>query len=150
MLQKRLDNDVRIAGFPSLAIVGISDRAPQRHPTQIGRSGSPCSNSTQTSAPIGGQDISPLADRGTSARGTRLAQLEAHDAQHIRHLDQKPATLHGIDIVDHRALLSKEFMSVIAGIHTGTFGVNEINPSRDRVKFCLYSPCLMLWLTLFT
>ena len=42
------------AGLPSEAAEGTSDWEPQRQPDQIGRSGSPCSNSAQTAAPIAG------------------------------------------------------------------------------------------------
>ena len=42
------------SGRPRWASGGTSDAPPQRQPTQIGYVGSPCSNSTQTPAPIGG------------------------------------------------------------------------------------------------
>src|SRR4030095_4895931 len=42
------------AGRPSCAARGTSAVEPQRHPTHTGYSGSPCSNSTQTPAPMGG------------------------------------------------------------------------------------------------
>src|ERR1041384_1446422 len=42
------------AGLPALASVGMSDGKPQRQPTQTGLLTSPCSNWTQTPAPIGG------------------------------------------------------------------------------------------------
>src|SRR5205085_4637358 len=43
-----------LTGSPALAIAGTSAADPQRQPTQIGKLGSPCSNSTHTPAPIGG------------------------------------------------------------------------------------------------
>src|SRR6185436_8027155 len=65
------------AGFPALAARGISDCKPHRQPTQIGRSGSPCSNSTHTPAPIGGTMYTPIGGPVGPASGTHgSAQLE--------------------------------------------------------------------------
>src|SRR4051794_8752021 len=64
-------------GSPNLTIGGISDGAPQRQPAQIGRSGSPCSNSTQTPAPIGGKTNTPIGGPVGPASGTQdSAQLD--------------------------------------------------------------------------
>src|SRR6185369_11973181 len=50
----------------------------------------------------------------------------------------------GIDVVEHHPpILPEEFFLSIEA-HGSTRGVSEINPSRPRLKLCLYSPRLML------
>src|SRR4051812_39387596 len=65
------------AGFPPSAASGTSEGSPQRQPVQTGRSGSPCSNSTHTPAPIGGTKYIPIGGPLGPASGTQgSAQLE--------------------------------------------------------------------------
>src|SRR5439155_7324266 len=49
-----------MAGGTARAIAGSSAGLPQKPPTQIGRSGSPCSNSTHTPDPTGGSVNRPV------------------------------------------------------------------------------------------
>src|SRR5262245_2120305 len=64
-------------GSPANARGGTSDGDPQRQPTQTGRAGSPCSNSTHTPAPKGGTRYTPIGGPVGPARGTHgSAQLE--------------------------------------------------------------------------
>ena len=51
---------------------------------------------------------------------------------------------------DREKFLLVKIEKALARIEDGTFGVCEIKPSRDSVKFCLYSPRLMLWVTVRT
>src|SRR6266540_6654824 len=65
------------AGLPACAAKGTSDGRPHRQPTQTGRSGSPCSNSTHTPAPIGGTRYIPIGGPVGPAKGTQgAAQLD--------------------------------------------------------------------------
>src|SRR5437667_4846851 len=65
------------AGLPNLARVGMSEGKPQRQPIQTGLLTSPCSNWTQTPAPIGGTMYTPIGGPVGPARGTQgSAQLE--------------------------------------------------------------------------
>ncbi len=48
------------AGGTACARAGTSAAEPQKQPVQIGKSGSPCSNSTHTPAPIGGTEKMPV------------------------------------------------------------------------------------------
>ena len=53
-----------------------------------------------------------------------------------------------IDVVHHRpAIDAVEFWTFP---HTLTVETEDPTPPRDRLKLCLYSPRLMLWVTLFT
>src|SRR5262245_49429514 len=58
------------AGLPSRAADGTSDCEPQRQPDQIGKDGSPCSNSTHTPAPIAGTKYTPIGVPVGPANGT--------------------------------------------------------------------------------
>src|SRR5258708_17699839 len=58
-------------GNPSLASGGISAVVPHLHPVHMGFSGSPCSNSTQTPAPMGGTMYTPIGAPVGPASGTQ-------------------------------------------------------------------------------
>ena len=68
------------------------------------------------------------------------------------HLDKQPAAHHRVDVVDDRAPELAEQVGIRGGAvrHQATFLCCEITPSRESVKLCLYSPGLMLCVTLFT
>src|SRR5215472_10737855 len=57
-------------GSPSFASGGTSAVVPHLHPDQIGFSGSPCSNSTHTPAPMGGTMYTPIGGPVGPASGT--------------------------------------------------------------------------------
>src|SRR3569833_3720206 len=53
---------------------GTSAAVPQKPPTQMGKSGSPCSNSTHTPLPISGKVNTPMLMPATGTQG--MAQLD--------------------------------------------------------------------------
>src|SRR5712692_8471738 len=79
------------------------------------------------------------------ARGRPCGRYDAAD---VGHCHQDAADLQGIDVVHDRAAVD----AVVFGTfpHTDTVDTEEPTPPRDKLKLCLYSPRLMLWVTLFT
>ena len=58
------------------------------------------------------------------------------------------AELHRVDVVDHGAAVDAEILC--RARHTLTVDTEEPMPPRASEKFCLYSPRLMVWVTLLT
>src|SRR5579864_2821792 len=69
-------------------------------------------------------------------------------AAYIRHRDQDAPGLQWVYIVDYRTAINAVKLRTLS--HTVTVETEDPVPPRDKVKLCLYSPRLMLWLTLFT
>src|SRR5258708_5424005 len=70
------------------------------------------------------------------------------DAANIRHRDHDASDLQRINVIDHRAPINAVVLRTF--FHTVTLEMEEPTPPRARVKLCLYSPRLMLCVTLFT
>ena len=132
-------------GGTVFASAGVSAALPQNPPTQIGKSGSPRSNSTHTPAPIGGTVNRPMLMPATGMQG--IAQLEGEQPGDVGHHRLDAADLQRVDVVDHRAAILAEEGTCA---HTGTVGRVEINPLRASENVCLYSPRLMSCVTLLT
>src|SRR5262249_32483609 len=77
-------------------------------------------------------------------------------AEHVRNLHHDAADLLGIDVLDHQTRVFSVFFcwipacSGLLRTHDGTVGTVDTKPFRLSLKLCLYSPRLILWVTLFT
>src|SRR6185295_40647 len=84
-------------------------------------------------------------------RDTRLGPGRWYRTENVGDHQHQPAALLGVDVLNHRAAKLADEISVwLRRAHGPTAGVCEINPSLESVNDCLYSPCFMLWVTLFS
>ena len=70
------------------------------------------------------------------------------DAGNIRHNDHDAAELLRVNVLNDRAAIHPVIFRSVS--HTLTVETDDPVPPRASVKFCLYSPRLILCVTLFT
>src|SRR6266545_4725734 len=86
-------------------------------------------------------------------RDAWLSPARWYRSQYIWNIRHQAAALFGVNIVEHGAAIFTVITAVGSAsisIHGITTGVCETTPSRESVKLCLYSPRLMLCVTLST
>src|SRR5262249_19156247 len=70
------------------------------------------------------------------------------DVRDVGHDHLDAPDLLGVGVGDHRRPV--EAVELLPFAHAGTLGRVEMRPFRASEKLCLYSPRLMLWVTLLT
>ena len=134
-------------GTPASASAGTSAAMPHQPPVHTGRSGSPASNWTQTPAPTCGTMNVPICLPAIGTQG--IAQVDGVMPPTSGHDDHDPAELHRVDVVDDRAAIDAVVLVACSLIRSPS-ETEDPMPPRASVKLCLYSPRLMLCVTLFT
>src|SRR5215469_3408188 len=80
-------------------------------------------------------------------RHARHRPARRQDRRHVRHNDLNAAHLQGVDVLQDRSAIFS--VVLFCFIHEGTAETVDTKPLRVSVKFCLYSPRLIEWVTLF-
>src|SRR5438093_516612 len=91
--------------------------------------------------------------RWPSQRHTWLGPTRWNRSQYIWNIQHQPSALFRVHVSKHGATIFTVVTAVRAAsvsIHGITTGICETTPSRESVKLCLYSPRLILWVTLST
>src|SRR5262249_9650379 len=97
-------------------------------------------------------------------RHTRQRPAARHDAEHVGHDCLNAPALLGIDVAEHRGAVLAVVpldrgvlrvdavvdIAVVAEVHDATVSTVDSNPLRTSEKLCLYSPRLILCVTLLT